>query len=61
MNNIFENILYSKAQENYVKGELSQNKFIHLSKLKNVGINKDEEIFVEKIVNTNPELKRDVD
>jgi hypothetical protein len=57
MNNVFENILYSRAQENYVKGELSQNKFIHLSKLKNVGINKDEEEFVEKIGNQNPELK----
>ena len=57
MNNVFENILYSRAQGNYVKGELSQNKFIHLSKLKNVGINKDEEEFVEKIANQNSELK----
>ena len=57
MNNQFENALYPKVQENYVKGELGQNKFIHLSKLKNVGINKDEEEFVENIVNKNPELK----
>ena len=57
MNNQFENALYPKAQENYVKGELAQNHFIHLSKLKNVGINKDEEEFVENIVNKNPELK----
>ena len=57
MNNQFENALYSKAQENYVKGELNQNKFIHLSKLKNVGINKGEEEFVNNIANKNPELK----
>ena len=57
MNNQFENALYSINQENYVKGELSQNKFIHLSKLKNVGITKDEEEFVEKIANKNPELQ----
>ena len=57
MNNQFENALYSINQENYVKGELAQNKFIHLSKLKNVDITKDEEEFVEKIANKNPELK----
>jgi hypothetical protein len=57
MNNQFENALYSINQENYVKGELAQNKFIHLSKLKNVDITKGEEEFVEKIANKNPELK----
>ena len=57
INNQFENGFYSKAQENYIKGELTQNKFIHLSKLKNVGINRDEEEFVLKIVDDNPELK----
>ena len=57
MNNQFENALYSINQENYVKGELAQNKFIHLSKLKNVDITKDEGEFVEKIANKNPELK----
>ena len=57
MNNQFENALYHKNQENYIKGELRQNHFIQLSKLKNVGINKDEEELVENIVNKNPELK----
>jgi hypothetical protein len=57
MNNQFENALYSINQENYVKGELAQNKFIHLSKLKNVGINKDEEEYILRIVEKNPELK----
>ena len=57
INNQFENGFYSKAQENYIKGELTLNKFIHLSKLKNVGINRDEEEFVLKIVDDNPELK----
>ena len=57
MNNQFENALYPKAQENYVKGELAQNKYIHLSKLKNVGIIKNEEEFVENIVSKEPELK----
>ena len=57
INNQFENSFYYKAQENYVKGELAQNKFIHLSKLKNVGINKDEEEYILRIVEKNPELK----
>ena len=57
MNNQFENALYSKNQENYAKGELCQNNFIQLSKLKNVGINKDEEEYIENIVRKNPELK----
>ena len=57
MNNQFENALYHKNQENYIKGELRQNHFIQLNKLKNVGINKDEEELVENIVNKNPELK----
>ena len=53
----YENALYSKAQENYIIGELNQNNFIDYSKLKNIGINKNGEEFVKNVINNNPNIK----
>ena len=53
----YENSLYSKAQENYIIGELNQNNYIDYSKLKNIGINKNGEEFVKNVVNNNPNIK----
>ena len=53
----YENALYSKAQENYIIGELNQNNFIDYSKLKNIGINKNGEEFVRNVINNNPNIK----
>ena len=50
ISNQFENLLYSKAQEDYVLGELKQNNYIDYSKLKNVGINKNADEFVKTII-----------
>ena len=47
MSNQYENLLYTKAQESYVLGELKQNNYIDYSKLKNIGINKNAEDFVK--------------
>lgn len=53
----YENALYSKAQENYVIGEVNQNNYIDYSKLKNIGINKNGEEFVKNIINNEPNIK----
>ena len=50
ISNQFENLLYSKAQEDYVLGELKRNNYIDYSKLKNVGINKNADEFVKTII-----------
>ena len=50
LSNQYENALYSKAQENYVLGELNQNNFIDYSKLRNIGIRKNGEEFVQNII-----------
>ena len=47
MSNQYENLLYTKAQESYVLGELKQNNYIDYSKLKNIGISKNAEDFVK--------------
>ena len=53
----YENALYSKAQENYIIGELNQNNYIDYNKLKNIGINKNGEEFVKNVINNNPNIK----
>ena len=57
ISNQFENILYSKAQENYVIGELNRNNYIDYAKLKNIGINKNGEEFVKNIIKKEPNIK----
>ena len=57
ISNQFENSLYSKAQENYVLGELNQNNYIDFSKLKNIGINKNGDEFVKNLIKNEPNIK----
>ena len=57
ISNQFENSLYSKAQENYVLGELNQNNYIEFSKLKNIGINKNGDEFVKNLIKNEPNIK----
>ena len=57
ISNQFDNLLYSKAQEDYVIGELKQNNYIDYSKLKNIGINKNSDEFVKNIIKNEQNIK----
>ena len=57
ISNQYENALYSKAQGNFVIGELNQNNYIDYSKLKNIGIKKNGEEFVKNIIKNQPNIK----
>lgn len=50
--NIFESELYSKSQNEYLKGELMQNNYIDYTKLKNIGINQNGKDYLKSLSKT---------
>ena len=50
--NIFESEIYSKSQNEYLKGELMQNNYIDYSKLKNIGITQNGKEYLKSLAKT---------
>jgi len=48
--NVFEPAIYAESQFSYLKGVLLQNNCIEYSKLKNIGINKNEKVYIKEFL-----------